>query len=320
LNYIKTPSCSINVTLDGNISCTGVPSTILEEKQNAINRCLSAVEAFIIKANIDLEGIHSPKNDIEKVKNVLNNVIENSSNKFSGKLDYIDTGDASITYYENGKIKKISMKEGYLTFFDDGKFDNFYSYMNGSKKVEIDFISTTKKINYVDTLSGRISFDNDGKTTISGSANEATIIGEAQSEIKRIWTAVEEYLNKIHIDLPGIHTPKNDIQVVKTVLNTVLSTISNDKNVTLDSFIDNVENNNLPSNGSMGNGIINNGNGMNVSGEANNNTPNISNNTTNSGNNIVKYVLIGLAFFVAFVVLIFGIIAIKKKNNQIVVK
>ena len=44
------------------------------------------------------------------------------------------------------------------------------------------------------------------------------------------------------------------------------------------------------------------------------------NGSVEESNTVLKYVLLGVAFLVAFVVLLFGIIAIKKSKGQIKVK
>lgn len=214
----------------------------------------------------------------------------------------------SIDYFITGEVSKIVLPEGTLKFIDKGIIDELTCVMDNKTYIIECYI--TGDLSHVSTPSGEIYFSGlgigDDISSINGDRD--TILAEAQTALEYYYKAVEEYFKKINLDIENTQDSNNDLKGIYETLSTVITDYYN--NINDFSGIDIIGNTSLGNNSITQDKSENNvdENGVNIgAGGA----------KVEKDNNIVKYILLGVVFLIAFVLLVFGIIAIKKKNNQI---
>lgn len=365
IDFISAPSGSVYYHEDGRLDyVTGDFAKIMKEAQDAAQKYYDAVVDYCNQMNIGLEGAKSPADDLEKLYDVLNNLITNYNNSQvnnQGSSNNSDTqngssvninnngtsininnssdsqkdstvtgnnatlSDYGIEFYPNSYYKRLVLPEGTVTWYENSYISSiitddltYYNYENGYIKL-------------VSTPSGTIKYLPNG-TIESVSATYATIIAEAEAEYEKLNKAFINFIENGTITGYGNVSVNANQGGASINLGNNVNANGNSADINLgDNFgISAGEDGaNINLGGMVGIDANENGVNINLGGfqiSANENgvnmgvVDNTNKNDSNSGNSVVKYILLGLVFVVAFVILVFGIIAIKKKNNQIVIK
>lgn len=237
--YLDTPSGDISIDENGNMSIDGYANQIIADAQTTLQNFARGVENYFNLINIDINGVQSPKDDLDKLNTTLNNLLSFSNSGASQPV--INSGNTNQNTNQNSN--------------------------NGS--VNINVTPNSGNLSVGNTVNVEVN-QNGGNLSVG---NEVNINADS---------------NGLNMNLPGVNiSVGNNIGITQ-----------NEKG---DPVIDL---------GELDFNIGKDGISIGVGGAE----------AQKDSNNIVKYILLGMAFFVAFMILVFGIIIIKKSNNQVVVK
>jgi len=357
LYRIKAPSGEI-YNSDGKWEVEGYPNQILAEAKRAVQNFTTVVETYFNKINIDINGVNSPKDDLEELINSLNGILislnstssnqstnNNSNNNVdddksnttntvvnnSNKNTLGSTGNFSLSVGNevninaNGNAGSLSVGNnvninangsgGSLTIGDDFSLnigENGFGLNAGG--VNISFGGNVNKNN-----SGKnYNKDGYGAEFYSDGTYKKVVLPEgiftlySNGNIESIITTGLKYYGQDNGYAKSIQTAsgsiiygnENNIEKTNGHYETIMGEATDEYTKVAGAFL------NYYLYGSISD---------NVDEENNQGKVNFLK-EENSKNNIIKYVLLGVAFLVAFVGLVFGIIGIKKKNNQIRIK
>jgi len=358
IDIIETPSGTLDVEPNGLILY--VPENvnqILKEAQAAAQNYYTAIENYFSKMNLDIDGVDSPTKDLEKLHDTLNNLITkygtidlnvetpNNSTPVDNSVNpniMVPNNNAGNV---NNPVTGNNVGNINTPVVDNNAGNiNIPAVDNNTGNVNTPTVDNNTGINSTPNLNMGLSsglMNNNGSIPTTG--NNAAINGYGIE----LWPGTTNYKKLVlpegivtwhqtgHIEsmtTSGLILYRHDdgynksiqtasgsiiygedgaVEKVNGEFATIMTEANNEYERMENAFNQFYEYGTITNSGNTSLSDNNNG-GVNFLADANKDA--------NSGNNIVKYILIGLAFFVAFVILIFGIIAIKKKNNQIVVK
>jgi len=224
----------------------------------------------------------------------------------------------TINYHENGNISSVVTDEGTANFYETGLLSSLITNNLTLKLYPNSYLSSI-------ICAEGIAFYNEDGTLSSCTGDLEGILNFAKHETSHYGLVVHNYIYSIGLDLTGITSPKmifdNLDKVFDTMISNAISTTNNSLGANINSSDISVNINDSDTQNNLNN---------------NDNTPTVEEIVDYDENigyeigteydeleqtdNVMKYVLLGLAFFVAFLVLFFGIILIKKSKNQIKVK
>lgn len=240
--------------------------------------------------------------------------INNSSTQNNSSNAGNTTNGYGAEFYDNGRYEKLVLPEGTITWHENGVLESMLSNKITLYRDERGFNTE------LSTPSGSITYGDNGQIEeINGSYE--IIMNEAEAEYGKLEQAFINYNDYGIISNAGTSENGSNVSVNANQSGVNIST-GNNTGVSANQSGVNISAGNNSGVSANQNGVNINLGGFELS--AGPNGVNINANADSMANNvkntIIKYVLLGVAFLVAFVVLIFGIIKIKQKKGQVKIK